>query len=190
MKKTFNIVIAGVGGQGLVTLNQILAEAAKAEGFDVKTSELHGLSQRGGSVETHIRFGDKIYSPLVALGEADLILGLEMLEGLRALPYAGKKTVFLINKFSLPFFGGFSEKEVLKKIGTLIKTRKYLVPASNICKKEFGSEVVSGIYLLGQAVFKKIIPLKPKTVLSAIKKVVPEKHFELNKKAFSSSKNG
>ncbi|MBU2635317.1 2-oxoacid:acceptor oxidoreductase family protein, partial [Patescibacteria group bacterium] len=83
--RTFNIVISGTGGQGLITLLQIIAEAALVEGLDVKTSELHGLSQRGGAVETHIRFGKKIYSPLVSLGSADLILSLETLESLRAL---------------------------------------------------------------------------------------------------------
>jgi len=61
----FNIVIAGTGGQGLITLLQVISEAAMAEGYDIRTSELHGLSQRGGSVEVHIRFGKKIYSPLV-----------------------------------------------------------------------------------------------------------------------------
>src|SRR4030042_4394517 len=93
----FNIVIKGVGGQGLITLLQIIAEAALSEGYSVRTSELHGLSQRGGSVEVHIRFGKKIYSPIVAQGKADLILGLEMQEGLRGAPFSNKKTKFLIN---------------------------------------------------------------------------------------------
>ena len=79
-KNQFNIVIVGTGGQGLITLLQVLAEAAVFSGLDIKTSELHGLSQRGGSVEVHIRFGKKIYSPLVAQGEADLVIALEMQE--------------------------------------------------------------------------------------------------------------
>ena len=65
------MVIVGVGGQGLITLLQVISEAAISEGYDIKTSELHGLSQRGGSVEVHIRFGKKIYTPLVAKGKAD-----------------------------------------------------------------------------------------------------------------------
>ena len=69
------MIIVGTGGQGLITLLQILAEAALIEGYDVKTSELHGLSQRGGSVEVHIRFGKEIYSPLIFPGKANLILG-------------------------------------------------------------------------------------------------------------------
>lgn len=186
-KKTFNIIISGTGGQGLITLIQIIAEAALIEGLDVKTSELHGLSQRGGSVETHIRFGEKVYSPLVSLGSADLILGLEILEGLRVFPYANKKTIFLINKYSLSFPGSLSEKEIIDKLKKITKNFK-IVPASEICQKELEKEVVSGVYLLGYVVYRKLIPLKPTSILKAISKVVPEKYLELNKKAFELSR--
>ena len=76
----FNIIVNGVGGQGVITLLSLIAEAAFVEGYDIKSSELHGLSQRGGSVETHIRFGKKVNSPLIPNGKADLILSLETLE--------------------------------------------------------------------------------------------------------------
>lgn len=187
-KKNFNIIISGVGGQGLITLLQIIAQAAFAEGFDVKTSELHGLSQRGGSVLAHIRFGRETFSPLISFGRADLILGLEILEGLRALPYANKKTIFLVNKYSFPFLGGLPEDEIIKKFNALIKSPKYLIPASQICQKELGAEVVSGIYLLGYGVFKELIPLKPESVLKAISKIIPEKYLAFNKKALHLSK--
>lgn len=188
MKKTFNIIIAGTGGQGLITLLQIIAEAALIEGFDVKTSELHGLSQRGGSVEVHIRFGKEIYSPLIAFGLADLILSLEISETLKILPYANQKTIFLVNKYLLSFPGCLSESEIIKKLKTLVKRSLNIVPASEICQKELGKEVVSGIYLLGYVVFKKLLPLKPNSILKAISKVVPEKYLELNKKALKLAK--
>ena len=184
MEKNFNIIISGVGGQGLITLLRIIAEAALIEGFDVKTSELHGLSQRGGSVETHIRLGRKVYSPLISLGTADLILSLEVSESLRAISYANPKTVFLVNKYSLSFPGALSEKEIIKKINALTKGRKYILSASEICKKELGKEVVSGVYLLSYGAFKKIIPLKPSSILKAISEIIPERYLELNKKAF------
>src|SRR4030043_1968187 len=95
----FNMVITGVGGQGLLTLLQIISEAAVSEDHDIRTSELHGLSQRGGSVEVHIRFGKKIYSPMVAQGKADLILSLESQESLRGAYFANAKTKFLIDKY-------------------------------------------------------------------------------------------
>lgn len=184
MTKIFNIIISGTGGQGLITLLQILAEAALLEGFDVKTSETHGLSQRGGSVETHIRFGEKVYSPLVALGAADLIFGLEMLEGLRVVSYANKKTIFLLNKFITPFPGSLTEQEIIKELEKLTENLE-IVPASEVCQKELNKEVVSGIYLLSYAVHKKLIPLKPDSIFKAISKVVPEKYLEINNKAFN-----
>ena len=183
-KQIFNIIIVGVGGQGLITLNQVIAEAAKIEGYDVKTSELHGLSQREGSVETHLRFSKKIYSPLVPTGGVDLIFGLEITEGWRVASYATSKTLFLINKNYIHFVPELSEESVIKKIKTLIKNNLFLIPASEICQKELEKEVVSGVYLLSYAVFKKMIPLKPNSVLEAIEKVIPQKYLELNKRAF------
>jgi indolepyruvate ferredoxin oxidoreductase beta subunit len=188
MDKIFNMIIAGVGGQGLITLTQILAEAAESEGLEIKTSELHGLSQRGGSVETHIRFGKKVWSPLVAAGTADLILSLEIQEALKVFPYSNKTTVFLVNKKYIPFENGLSEQEVEKKINELVKGKKHLVAASDICQKELQAEVVSGIYLLGYAVSKKLIPLKSESMLKGIEEIIPQKYLELNKKAFEAAK--
>ncbi|MBU2539648.1 indolepyruvate oxidoreductase subunit beta [Patescibacteria group bacterium] len=184
MDKTFNLILRGVGGQGIITLLSIINEAAFIEGYDVKSSELHGLSQRGGSVETHIRFGEKVYSPLVSRGQADLIIGLEVLEGLRGFSQANSKTKFLINNYYLPFSGSLKKEEILGKLKMISKSNLYLISASEICKKELNNEVVSGIYLLGYAVNKKLIPLKTTSILGAIKKVIPEKYLELNKKAF------
>jgi len=187
----FNMVIAGVGGQGLITITQIIAEAAQAEGYEIRTSELHGLSQRGGSVETHVRFGGEVYSPLVGLGEADLVLSLEMQEALKVFSYSSKNTVFLVNKKYIPFENNLPEAEVEKKINELVKGEKHLIAASEICQKELNAEVVSGIYLLGYAVFNKLIPLKPESMLKGISEIVPQKYLELNKKAFElAKKNG
>ena len=184
----FNIVIVGTGGQGLITLLQIIAEAALFEGYEVRTSELHGLSQRGGSVEAHIRFGQKIYSPLVSQGKADLILGLEMQEALRGIYFANQKTKFLLNKqiIFIPLVKNLTETEILKnlkKIGKVI-----LIPAAETCQKEFNTNVVAGIYLISLASFKNLIPLKPNSISRAIKKIIPEKYLELNLKTFKLAK--
>jgi len=186
--KNFSILISGTGGQGLITLTQIIAEAAVIEGYDVKTSELHGLSQRGGSVQTHIRFGDKVYSPLISPGRADLILGLEIAEALRNINFANSKTIVLTNEYQLAYPGSPNTDEVVKKIKLLFKGKKHFVPASEICEKELGKEVVSGIYLLSYAVHKKLIPIKSNSVLKAIIKTVPAKYLGLNKKAFNLAK--
>lgn len=186
--KNFNIIITGTGGQGLITLLDVVAEAALIQGFDIKTSELHGLSQRGGSINVHIILGKKVYSPLVPLGSADLILSLELLETLRAINYANSKTIFLINCYSFPFMGTIPEKEIKKKINRLIKGKKHLISAAEICKEELGKEVVAGIYLLSYASHKKLTPLKPKSILKAIEKLVPQKYLDINIKAFKLAK--
>ncbi len=185
----FNMVIVGTGGQGLITLLQIISEAAVSEGYDIKTSELHGLSQRGGSVEVHIRFGKKIYSPMVAQGKADLVLGLEMQEILNGLYFANAKTKFLINQFMIPIplRKTLSENEILNQLKKVSKNIN-LVPADKICQEKLGNSVVSGIYLISFAVFKDLIPLKPESIQKAIKKIIPEKYLELNLKAFNLTK--
>jgi len=190
-KRNYNIVMVGVGGQGLITLNKILGEAALFEGFDVKTSELHGLSQRGGSVETSIRLGPKVYSPLIKQGGADLIISLEIQETLKACYYSTKKsTTFLINDFlkSIPGAKSLSKEMILKELKNFSK-QIILVPANDICEKEIGKSVLAGVYLISLATLKKLIPLKPNSLLKAIKKIIPEKYLELNLKAFALSKN-
>jgi indolepyruvate ferredoxin oxidoreductase beta subunit len=184
----FNIVIKGVGGQGLITLLQVIAEAAFLEGYDVKTSELHGLSQRGGSVEVHIRFGKKIYSPLVQYGKADFILGLEAQECLKAISFAGSQTVFLINKLFIPIPGKdiVTEEEITQKIKK-VSDKIHIIEAADICKKELGNDVTSGIYLLSLAAQKGFIPLSPSVILEAIKKTVAPQYLDINVKTFELS---
>jgi len=187
--KEFNLIINGVGGQGLITLLRIISLAAQKEGYDIKTSELHGLSQRGGSVEVHIRFGKKIYSPLVSQGKADLVISLELQESLNGLHYSSSKTTFLINQYKTPTFTrDLSEKEILEALKKISKNL-FLIPASEICQKELGSEVVAGIYLLGLTFSKKLLPLKSNSITSAIKKIIPEKYRELNLKTFNLAKS-
>ncbi|MDI6882948.1 MAG: indolepyruvate oxidoreductase subunit beta [Patescibacteria group bacterium] len=191
MKREFNIIVAGVGGQGIITLTRILAEAALIENYDVKTSELHGLAQRGGSVETHSRFGQTIFSPLVKRGGADLIISLEIQESLNASSYASSnRTVFLIDEFFKPIFGNkkiFTSQVIQKELEKFSK-KVILIPATSITKKEFGSPVLAGIYLLGLATLKKLLPLKQNSILKAIEKVVPKKYLLINKKAFNLAK--
>ena len=192
IKNNFNIIIVGVGGQGLITMTQILAQAALIENLDIKTSELHGLSQRGGSIDTTIRFGSKVYSPLIKQGGADLVISMELQETLRACYYASResKTVFLINDFIKPIPGKASadKAKILKSLNEFSENI-INISASEICTKELGKEVVSGIYLVSLAAFKGLLPLKPESILEAIKKIIPEEHLELNIKAFNLAKN-
>lgn len=187
MDKNFNVILTGVGGQGIITLLSLIVESAFIEGYDVRSSELHGLSQRGGSVESHIRFGKKVSSPLITNGTVDLIMALEILEALRESEKAGKETKILVNDNFLPFQGSLSREEIKRQLEA-IKTEIFLVPASQVCAEKLQKEVVSSIYILGYAVFKKLIPLKEESVLKAINSVIPEKYREINIKAFQLAK--
>lgn len=182
MQKMFNTIIAGVGGQGLITLLQIIAKAAMNKGYDVKTSELHGLSQRGGSVSVHIRFDKKVYSPIVPKGKANLILALELQEALNVSEFASKNSVFLVNQYQTPTLGKtISESQVKKELEKVSRKNTFL-PATNTCKKELGTDVTAGVFLLGYAVKEGLIPFEDKDIRLAIKEVMPEKYWELNLK--------
>ena len=190
--KEFNLVIIGTGGQGILTLASIIAKAAMKKGYDVKTSELHGLAQRGGTVPCHVRFGDRIYSPLVREGEAHLIIALELLESLRACYYASKRngTVFLINSFRIiPVSVAIlkenypSEEEVKKLIKPFAK-RIIFLNASQIAKRETGMATPANVYMLAYACSKKLIPIEKKFFIEAMEEVIPKKYLEINRRIF------
>lgn len=192
MMREFNIVVAGIGGQGTLTLGNIIAAAALKQGYDVKTSELHGLAQRGGSVPCHIRFGEKIFSPLVVQGGADLVIGLEPLEALRAAFYGSKErgTVFLFDSRAIPPTSIFIKKEKYPSTEEIREMLGYfskeivVVEASDTVKKETGDTAMANIYMLGYAYGKNLIPLEREYLLENIKRNVPEKHLEINRKVF------
>jgi indolepyruvate ferredoxin oxidoreductase beta subunit len=102
MKDVTNILLVGVGGQGTILASKILSEGLLEKGFDVKMSEIHGMSQRGGSVSTQIRFGEKVYSPIIGKGEADVIVAFEKMEALRWLEYLKPGGRMVINDFEIP----------------------------------------------------------------------------------------
>lgn len=186
-QKEFNIVIVGTGGQGQITLLQILAQAALSENWDIKTSELHGLSQKGGQVEVHFRFGKGIFSPLVPEGGADLIIALERQEALRACYYGSKeaKTIFLINDFalSIPNQKPLSQEEISKTLKKFSE-KAIFIPAAEICQKEFNAGIGAGVFLVSLAAFKNILPLKPASIKKAIQKTVKDKYLKLNLEIF------
>jgi indolepyruvate ferredoxin oxidoreductase, beta subunit len=195
-KGPFNIVATGVGGQGVLTMAEIIAEAAVKQGYDVKMSELHGLSQRGGSIPCQVRFGKgKINSSLVRIGEADIIVAMEPLEALRSAKYASKKrTVVLtstqrIDPVSVTFQGARypNMKEIEKAILTFAK-KVIMVDAVGIAARETGSTVTSNIYLLGVLCARGLVPIKKELILETIKETVPAKSFETNRRIFEMAK--
>jgi indolepyruvate ferredoxin oxidoreductase, beta subunit len=96
--KVTNILLVGVGGQGIIVASEIMGDAFLEAGYDVKKSEVHGMAQRGGSVSTHVRFGAKVFSPLIKAGEADILLAFEELEAMRYLDYLGPQPTIILNE--------------------------------------------------------------------------------------------
>lgn len=179
-KKNFNIIIAGYGGQGILTLADIIARAAFVEGYDVKQAELHGLAQRGGSLQIHVRFGNKVFSSLVSKGQADLIIALEVLEALRACYFSNKNTRFLINKKI------FRIEEDLNKVLEKVKRhgKVNLIEADKIVQEMTGEITYVNTFILGYLIAKKLLPLKKETVWKTLKEKIRHVFLEDNKKVF------
>lgn len=153
-----DIVVLGVGGQGVMTLARWLGEAALAKGLDVRIAEIHGMSQRGGSVEVHVRIGPKVYAPLVEEGGADLVAALEAIEALRGYRYLKPGGLLVVNMRVIQPPGGQLDLgqivEAIKNSGV----RNYFVPSFQIAT-ELGSPLYENTVMLG--FISKVLELPP-----------------------------
>ena len=192
MKKldNFNIIFAGVGGQGVLTLAGIVARAAFIEGYNVKAAELHGLSMRFGALETHLRFGSNIFSPLVKKGDADLVVSLEPVEAVRASRYSNKITSYVFDRKEFIPNIIHLENKVYPSLNKVIQTLKKASPqgkiidvaASDIARKHYGSVVAANIVLMGKSIAEGVLPLKKESILKGMAQVFPKKFLSANKK--------
>lgn len=179
-----DIMIVGVGGQGTLLASRILGRVAIKEGYDVKVSEVHGMSQRGGSVVTYVKYGEKVYSPIIDCGEADLILAFEMLEAMRALPYLKKGGKMIANTQQMnpmPVITGAMEypEDIQKKLESKINLQA--VDALKLAG-EAGNIKAVNVVLIG--LLAKSMDVDKQVWLDSIKETVPEKFVEMNLKAF------
>ncbi len=188
-KKEFNIIICGVGGQGILFASEILALTAMECGFDVKKSEIHGMAQRGGSVFSHIRIGEKIYSPLIEKGKCDILLSFEKAETLRWVPYLKKDNpLILMSDLEIipPLVSlglSFYPKDVEKTLKNL--TEKLFV----ISMKKMGELIdlrYSNTFLLG--FLSNFLPFEERKWEVVIKRELPEDKVEINLTAFKMGK--
>ena len=179
-----NIMIVGVGGQGTLLASRILGNAILSLGHDVKVSEVHGMSQRGGSVVTYVKYGDKVYSPIIDKGEADIILAFEQLEALRALPYLkmGGKMIANTQKINpMPVITG-AAKYPEGIIDTLsAKIDLTALDALEIAKQAGNTKAVN-VVLMGVMASNTNIPYE--TWINAVRACVPAKFLEVNLRAF------
>lgn len=178
------VVISGVGGMGVLLASDILTEVFLKMGFDVKKSEVHGMSQRGGDVISTVRWGEKVYSPIIGANSADYILALEMLEGLRTLPLLRPDGEIIINTYRfnpLPVSAGLAKypENIIETISSQVKT--YVVDALDIALS-LGNARVMNIVILGA--FAPLTKLDKGIWLDVIKDSVPEKYIDVNLKAF------
>ena len=181
MEKIKNILMVGVGGQGIITASDILSEAALLDGHDVKKSEIHGMSQRGGSVFSHIRYGEKVYSPTIKLGEADVLLSLEIVETLRWLAYAGKSTKLIVSETKIqPQTVKEYPEGIIESLQMNFKDF-YLVNPIEINTKN-GDHKVLNTTLLG--ILSKLIDISDTSWEKAMEMLVPKGTYESNLKAF------
>jgi len=188
----FDILLTGVGGEGVLTTQVMIARAANLEGHFVRGVQLHGLAQRGGVIPTFVRFGSEkeISSPGIMQADADLILAFESLEAVRAVYYARKeKTNFVINNYSLvPIYANIlkvpypSMSEIIERIRPFA-LKIYVFDASHLGKEKFGNAVFGNTILLGAAVGARLLPLKEDSLREAIKATSP-REIENNIKAF------
>ena len=182
--KSMNIMVVGVGGQGTLLTSRIIGKTALNNGYDVKLSEVHGMAQRGGSVVTFVRFGDKVSEPVVEEGSADILISFERLEALRYAHYLKKDGVIVVNDCRIdPMTVVIGVAEYPENvIETLQKEHKvYTIVGIGIAKELGNSKVLNSVVLgLGA----KIIGFDKKDWLQVIEKTVPQKTVEINEKAF------
>ena len=180
-----NIMIVGVGGQGTLLASRILGNVVVNEGYDVKLSEVHGMSQRGGSVVTYVRFGDKVYSPIIDKGEADFVISFELLEAARYTEYLknGAKVIANTQKINpMPVITGAAEyPEDLEGKMRAAGVDLDAIDALSLAE-EAGSAKAVNIVLLGR--LSKYFDFTVEEWMEAIEQSVPAKFLELNKKAF------
>jgi len=179
------IVICGVGGQGTILASDILSLVAMEEGYDVKKSEVHGMAQRGGSVISNCVFGKKVYSPLIGLGEGDILLAFEKLEALRSLSYLKKNGKMIVNDYEwLPITVASGDATYPENIiKTLKKKVENLICVDGIkIAADLGNIRTTNVVLLG--VLARFLPFKQESWLFVLEKRVPKKTVEINKTAF------
>jgi indolepyruvate ferredoxin oxidoreductase beta subunit len=188
--KTFNIVLSGVGGQGVILASKILSSAAIESGLDVKQSEVHGMSQRGGSVTSHVRIGSKVYSPLVVEGEADIVLGFELLEAERNKHWVKKDGIIIYNKLKvnpITVSAGMAEyPENIEDEMNKLECKVYCVDAFELAKNA-GNPKAANVALVGAG--SNFIPIEPEIWEKVLTKVVPPKVLDVNISAFNAGRN-
>ena len=187
--KEFNIVLAGVGGQGTLLAAEAIGAAAVKDELNVRVSEIHGMAQRGGAVVSTVRIGESALSSTVLDGQADVLLGFEPFETLRNLKYASEKTLVMMSTERIPPTElaaknvKYPSMEKLAEKVRIFTCHVLLVEAPRLAKKA-GSNLTQNVVLLGALAGTGVLPVKTESLKEAVRELVPAKHLEMNLTAF------
>ncbi|MDA8414618.1 MAG: indolepyruvate oxidoreductase subunit beta [Desulfobacteraceae bacterium] len=180
-----NVLLVGVGGQGILLASEILSEAAMLAGFDVKKSEIHGMSQRGGSVVSHVRYGREVFSPIVPEGEGDILFGFELMETCRSLPLIKRGGTVVANDLRISPPSVLMGQEsypagLVERISDLFPD--FLLVDGQEIARDAGNVRAANTVLLG-AVSRRLA-IAEEFWMKALEKMVPPKALEVNNRAF------
>jgi len=185
--ETFNCMIAGVGGQGTVLASKLIAAAAMKKGYDVRTTETIGMAQRGGSVFGHVRIGKEIFSPLIPLGRANVIIAFEPAEAVRQLPYLCKDTgsdgsslVISSDSAIKPITGSYDASAMLNYLQNF-SPRLIILDGKRLTAQ---SPKTLNVALLGAAAQSRVFPFDADILSDVIKETLPKRFLEMNIKAY------
>ncbi|MCL5961290.1 MAG: indolepyruvate oxidoreductase subunit beta [Chloroflexi bacterium] len=187
MSKDLNFLLVGVGGQGIILASDILADIGLKLGYDVKKSEVHGMSQRGGSVESHVRWGAKVYSPLSAEGEVDYLLSMEILETGRWASFVRPGSTVIVNTQQIAPLAvstgqaEYPEKEIILNAFAPRTRNVYFVDGFGL-GKSLGNAAVAGVILLGYLASQ--LDVDESAWLEVVAQRVPARFVDLNRQAF------
>lgn len=191
--KSVDIIIAGVGGQGVILATEILGDAAIRAGLEVIIGEIRGMAQRGGSVISHVRMGHGLYSPTIVEGSADVILGFEPLETLRALKFANQDTMIIMNSKPITPITVSSGAYRYPPFEEVVKQCRNFTPHVTILDafgiaEEAGSSVAANMVLLGALMATELLPVTEEVLTKTVAKHVPAEFKDANLKAFEAGK--
>jgi len=183
--RVYNVLIVGVGGQGIILASDVLGRTAARHGYDVKKNEIHGMAQRGGSVSSHVRFGKTVNSPIIKMGEADVLLSFEQIETLRYFPYLSQNGKVIVNDQKIlppAVFTGKQEypPDVLGRIKEKVPDA-VIVDGADVASK-IGNPRVANVIFLG--VLSKYLDIPAETYEVVLKESLKPKLVDINLKAF------
>jgi indolepyruvate ferredoxin oxidoreductase beta subunit len=190
MKQSGNILFSGVGGQGILLASELTAYAQLEAGFDVKKSEVHGMAQRGGSVVAHLKYGERVYSPLIEPGTADIQVAFEELEAARYLPYLHKDSAVVVNTQKiLPPAVATGKAKYPDNILDELRNRGIKVVAVDAfaVARDIGELRTANVVMVGA--MSNFLSVSPQVFLDVIDKRIKKQFCEVNKKAFTAGRD-